>query len=590
MSVVLSEHLPLLATAPGGIQKLRGLILDLAMRGKLVAQEQSDEPAVNLLEKIEQERIRLETEGVYKKSKPLPPKPDCVPAYRLPNTWTWVRLGDVTNFGQTDKDGRLSNETWVLDLEDIQKDTSVLLNRVRFAERQATSDKNRFKTGDVLYGKLRPYLNKVIVADEDGACTTEILPVRGYYGIAPRYLMYALKRPEFISYVNSKSYGMKMPRLGTEDGRNALFPLAPLAAQHRIVTKVDELMALCERLEAEQSDAELAHARLVESLLDTLTQSTDAADLASNWRRIAGHFDILFTTERSIDNLKHTTLQLAVMGKLVRQDPTDEPASQLLTQIERERTGQEFAGTLRKSKSPLQPDLTEFPFTLPSGWKWSSLASVASINPRNSAHDADVASFVSMAMIGTSFSGEHLQESRKWSEIKQGFTHFAEGDIGVAKITPCFENSKACVFSNLQNRIGAGTTELHIVRLIGQTLDPKYVLAYLKSPMFLSVGETKMTGTAGQKRLPKDFLETNPFPLPPLAEQHRVVARLEELMTLFDRMKIDLSEARFQQSRLAATLIETALENTQWMIRLNRRDSGVLTSSTVAAQPRLDSN
>ena len=99
-----------------------------------------------------------------------------------------------------------------------------------------------------------------------------------------------------------------------------------------------------------------------------------------------------------------------------------------------------------------------------------------------------------------------------------------------------------------------------------------------------------MTGTAGQKRLPKDFLETNPFPLPPLAEQHRVVARLEELMTLFDRMKIDLSEARFQQSRLAATLIETALENTQWMIRLNRRDSGVLTSSTVAAQPRLDSN
>ena len=114
--------------------------------------------------------------------------------YALPPSWAWTRLGEITNFGQTDKDGGITERTWVLDLEDIQKDTSTLLRKVRFAERQAKSDKNRFQSGDVLYGKLRPYLNKVIVADEDGVCTTEILPVRGFCGVMPRFLMYALTR------------------------------------------------------------------------------------------------------------------------------------------------------------------------------------------------------------------------------------------------------------------------------------------------------------------------------------------------------------------------------------------------------------
>lgn len=162
-----------------------------------------------------------------------------------------------------------------------------------------------------------------------------------------------------------------------------------------------------------------------------------------------------------------------------------------------------------------------------------------------------------MAMIGTGFDGAHSQEPRKWGEIKQGFTHFAEGDIGVAKITPCFENSKACVFAKLQNGLGAGTTELHIVRPFAQTLVPRFVLAYLKAPMFLLVGETRMTGTAGQKRLPKGFLELNPFPLPPLAEQHRIVAKVDELMALCDRLEAEQADAANAHTTLVDTLLGT---------------------------------
>jgi Restriction endonuclease S subunits len=192
---------------------------------------------------------------------------------------------------------------------------------------------------------------------------------------------------------------------------------------------------------------------------------------------------------------------------------------------------------------------------LPKGWEWARLGNIAEINPRNKTEDDVPASFIPMPLISTAYDGRHDHELRNWGEIKKGYTHFAEGDIAVAKITPCFENSKAAIFRDLKNGIGAGTTELHVARPFGNTLAPNYILLYLKAPMFLVVGETKMTGTAGQKRLPKDFFESNPLPLPPLAEQHRIVAKVNELMSLCDALEQE------QAANIAAhqTLVEELL-------------------------------
>lgn len=300
--------------------------------------------------------------------------------------------------------------------------------------------------------------------------------------------------------------------------------------------------------------------QLKEVLATALETQADPDASNADWQRLSANFAILFTTEASLETLKLTILQLAVMGKLVPQDPSDEPANELLSRIASEKARLMAEGKLKKDKVLLPVSEEEQPFGLPAGWVWSRLANIAHINPRNTADDSTEASFVPMAMIGSRFDGAHGQEIRKWGEIKQGFTHFAEGDVGVAKITPCFENSKACVFSHLNNGIGAGTTELHIVRPLDGTVASRYILAYLKAPIFLRVGESKMTGTAGQKRLPKDFLETNPFPLPPLTEQHRIVTKIDELMALCDRLQADLAEARTQQARLATTLIESALK------------------------------
>lgn len=328
-----------------------------------------------------------------------------------------------------------------------------------------------------------------------------------------------------------------------------------------IIDELPELMALCDQLEQQHSNAQEAHETLVSQLLATLTQSQNTAEFNANWQRIYAHFDVLFTTEASIDALKQTLLQLAVMGKLVPQDPNDEPASELLKRIQAEKAKLIAEGKLKKEK-PLAPmGEDEKPFELPKGWEWTTLLNAAVINPRNNAPDDIQASFVPMTYIGSEFSDKHQDEKRLWKDIKQGFTHFAEGDIGVAKITPCFENSKACVFENLENGLGAGTTELHIVRPVTNTLNPRYVLAYLKSPRFLELGESKMTGTAGQKRLPKDFVESNLFPLAPLAEQHRIVAKVDALMALCDQLKICIQLANQQQQAIADALVAQALKS-----------------------------
>jgi type I restriction enzyme S subunit len=374
------EHIDLIAAAPEGVKRLRELILELAVRGKLVPQDPNDEPASELLRRIQAEKAKLVAEGRIRKDKPLPEVGEDERPFELPALWEWVRLGAVTTFGQTDKSGDIDDSAWVLDLEDIEKDTSVLLQKIRFADRPAKSDKNQFQAGDVLYGKLRPYLNKVIVADDGGVCTTEILPVRGYGSlIYARYLMHALKRPDFLAYVNAKSYGMKMPRLGTDDGRMALFPLPPLPEQPRIVAKVDELMDLCDRLEAQQADAASAHATLVKTLLDTLTQSQSAAEFTANWQRIAQHFDNLFTTEASLSALKQTVLQLAVMGKLVPQDPNDEPASELLKRIQAEKAKLVAEGNIKKDKPLPEIGEDEQTFELPYGWEWVRFGAITRV-------------------------------------------------------------------------------------------------------------------------------------------------------------------------------------------------------------------
>jgi len=251
------------------VKKLRQAFLREAMQGKLVEQNPNDEPATELLAKIKAEKEQLIKEKKIKKQKPLPPITEEEIPFEIPDNWVWCRLGEITTYGSSQKadPNKFNNDTWVLDLEDIEKETSRLLNKVRFNERNSLSTKSVFEFGDVLYSKLRPYLDKVIVADENGVCTTEILPLKCFANTNPYFFRYALKRPDFISFVNSVTKGMKMPRLGTEEGRKALIPFPPLSEQKRIVAKLDELMAYCDSLEESIKNSQTQNEMLLGQVL-----------------------------------------------------------------------------------------------------------------------------------------------------------------------------------------------------------------------------------------------------------------------------------------------------------------------------------
>lgn len=252
----------------------------------------------------------------------------------------------------------------------------------------------------------------------------------------------------------------------------------------------------------------------------------------------------------AVPRLRRLILDLAIRGLLVSQDSSDEPATELLRRIAVAKSN--LNG--RNSQEKVPPFSGDAPFEIPATWAWTQLEAIGIINPKNDADDSQETSFVPMQMIYAEYGATNGHEIRPWREIKKGFTHFAEGDVGLAKITPCFENGKSTVFRGLTGGIGAGTTELLVIRPLMVSAD--YILIFLKSEKFMQDGIPKMTGTAGQKRVPRDYFAYSPFPLPPLAEQTRVVAKVQELMGLCD----ELEQARDTREKRRAKLLTASLE------------------------------
>ena len=279
-------------------KKLRQKILDLAIHGKLVPQDPNDEPASVLLERIKAEKERLIKEGKIKRTKKSAKSSDTphyenVP-FEVPEGWVWVTLGSISNYGTSinvqveDID---CNE-WVLELEDIEKDTAKVIQYLNKKERNINGIRHKFQKGDILYSKLRTYLNKVLVASNNGFCTTEIMPFGTYGILSNEYICHVLRSNYFLDYTLQCGYGVKMPRLSTNDACKGMIPLPPLAEQQRIVDEINHWFALIDMIEQNKSDLQAA-----------------------------------------IKQTRSKILDLAIHGKLVPQDPNDEPAAELLKRI-----------------------------------------------------------------------------------------------------------------------------------------------------------------------------------------------------------------------------------------------------------------
>ena len=432
--------------------------------------------------------------------------------FDIPDSWAWCRLGEISTYAQPKRKinaSKADSQSWGLDLEDIEKGGR-LLNIRAVGERKAIGDKTIFNCGDILYSKLRPYLLKILVAPKDGICTPEIIPFSCYGNIRKEYIVNFLKAPYVDDHINSSTFGVKMPRVSTETMTSLLVPLPPLSEQIRIEKRIEELMPFIEKYGKAQDS------------LNTLNNGLS-------------------------DSVRRSILQEAIQGKLVPQIESEGTAEELLEEIRTEKKRLVKEGKLKKSAIANESRIfrdddnkyyeqigsntveisDEIQFDIPASWRWCRISSIFHINPKNEVLDDSEAAFVPMEAINPGYGSNFTYQLTKWNNIKRGYTHFADGDIAFAKITPCFQNRKSVIFQNLPSGIGAGTTELKVLRPLIDDIRREYVLAFLQSPYFID--EATFKGTANQQRIVSGYIENKLFPLPPYEEQQRIVAQIEKL-------------------------------------------------------------
>ncbi len=545
------KHFDTLAEAPNGIQRLRELILDMAVRGKLVPQDPEDEPAEKLLKKI-----LLNKTEINKKEKPLPDVNAEEILHQIPDNWIWTRLGEIVNYTVAEKvpSSDISDDAWLLDLEDIEKDTSRLVQRKKFKESPSKSTKSCFRAGDILYGKLRPYLNKVIVADSEGYCTTEIIPIRIYSDLIPEYVKYILKRREFLQYVNSKTYGINLPRLSTDDARKAVFPLPPLAEQKRIVGKVDELMALCDALEAAQKARNTLRQNLRASALDALMNAARDSDLETAWVFVRDNWGLMCDRAEDVERLRKVVLEVASRGCLAHQIIAEGEGKGTLTESIRERKELAQQDLAQKPKLSIPVSSNEYPFPLPKTWVWARIEDVCT-HIVDCLHSTPKYQLKGYPAIRTSEMqpGRILYEQAKCvgeEEYKKqtqrlvpkaGDVFYSrEGSYGIAAVVP--SGIEMCLSQRMMQ-----------FRLVSN-IYPDFFSWMMNASVVFDQAEADAAGMTVPHiniRALRKFI----FPLPPLAEQKRIVAKVDELMKLCDQLEDSLREQQQKAQALAASAI-----------------------------------
>ena len=303
-----------------------------------------------------------------------------------------------------------------------------------------------------------------------------VLHVRNQYKITPQFFKYYMESDALMNQVWGNSSGTTVATLTIERFNNYLIPLPPLTEQQQIVAKLNQLLSEIDNLKTQEQ--------------------------------------ALITAQNAFPKkLRAAILQATMQGEL--NERTNENARDLLAAIQAEKAALQKTGKLKKDKPLAAIDEEEIPFAIPKNWVWVRLGDIAEINPRNKAEDETEAGFIPMNLLNGGFQNSFNFEKRSWEKIKKGFTHFSDGDVVIAKITPCFQNRKSAVISGLPNKIGAGTTELHVLRPYAVKVLPEYLLLIAKTTTFINGGVANFTGTAGQQRVSSDFIKNYPIPLPP---------------------------------------------------------------------------
>lgn len=566
----LLENFDLLATAPGGVARLRELILTLAVRGKLVPQDPADEPASRLLERIRAEKGRLVKEGKIRKEKPLAEIIDEERPFELPIGWIWIHLGEISSYIQRGKsptyadhsDHRVVSQKCVrwygLDLEPARLICPESLGKYEEIRFLQLGDLlwNSTGTGTIGRACLVPakLINNRLVTDSHVTVVRPLL-------INSAYLWRWIQSPCVQNEIEGAASGTtNQIELTTSAVVSQVVPLPPLLEQSRIVARVDELMQLCDALEARGRLEAEQHARLTGALFDALAASESAHALAENWHRVAAHFDLLLDRPEAVDALEQTILQLAVRGLLVPQDPTDEPASVLLQEIRAEKDRLIAAGKIKRDK-PLPPIADEeTPFELPRGWEWARAEAVLSLlNGYAFRSECFKPSGIRLLRNINVSHGEldWSQAAHLDCESAQEFDRFLleVGDIVLSLDRPLISTGlKYAVVreEDLPCLLLQRVAKLSPARRV---ITPPFVELWLQSELFTTAIDPGRSN--GVPHISTKQVEGMLLPIPPIPEQSRIVDRVTELRSLCAALRQRLAAARQTQSRLAEALADS---------------------------------
>lgn len=540
-----------------GIKKLRELILELAVRGKLVSQDANDEPASELFNRLCAEKAQLIAKGEIKFGKPQSVISSGEKPFPLPVAWKWIRLGDfalsIISGGTPSKN---NSEFWNGDIpwasvKDLNGEKFIGSTEDYITKSGLEAGSKLANIGDLLIC-TRMGLGKIAIAAVDVAINQDLKALKLSPLIDIDYFI------NFYSTLKIVGSGMTVAGIKQDELLGYCIPTPPLAEQHRIVAKVDELMALCDQLESQHSNAADAHGRLVCHLLNTLTQSESATDFDSSWQRIAGHFDTLFTTESSIDSLKQTLLQLAVMGKLVESDANDEPAIELLRKIQVEKARLVSEGALKKNKPLPAICDEEKPFELPSCWEWARFPELGEFGRGKSKHrprndpklfDPPIHALVQTGEVARAKSVITEYHS-KYSEL--GLAQSKKWPVGTLCIT---------IAANIADSALLGFEACFPDSVVGfvpckPIEDARYFLAFMKTAR---QNLLKFAPATAQKNINLEILESVLIPIPPRAEMDRIVAKIEELMRMCDQIKGELGNMGRVRQKIADAIVEYAV-------------------------------
>ncbi|HCQ50237.1 MAG TPA: restriction endonuclease subunit S [Achromobacter sp.] len=560
---LLEKHFDTAFAAPDGIKKLRELILTLAMQGKLVPQDPNEQPAGELLREIEIEKQRLVKEGKIKKPKPWPSVTEQEKPYALPKEWKWVRFGEIAqhNSGKTLDGGRntglprkyitTSNVYW----------GKFQLNKVReMLIREDELDKCSARKGDLLICEGGEAGRAAVWELPEEICfQNHVHRARLYKDVDPYFAYRFFEKINASGEINNYRKGVGISNMSSKALASIAFPLPPKLEQHRIVAKIDELMARCDELEglrtAQQGARLTVHAAAIKQLLNIA--EPDQHQRAQAF--LAEHFGELYTVKENVAELRKAILQLAVMGKLVPRNLDDKPASELLQEIEAEKQRLVKNGKIKKPKPVPSIAQADEPFPVPDNWRWVRIAELAeSVDYGTSQKTCDDSSLVPVYRMGNIVDGRLVDEGFKYisPKIDELPRLFLQPNDILFNRTNSYELvGKSARYTGHADQ-ATFASYLIRVRLLDALLSPVFMNLAMNAPYFRSTQiEPEIVQQCGQANFNGTKLSLCAVPLPPLAEQHRIVARINQLMALCDSLEQQINATTDKQTELLSNLI-----------------------------------